>query len=129
MWRRYIGVSGLPAIGSTVKAPRKILIIACVIALAVFGAAACGKKSEGGGGGGERRRDQRRDDVVPRLRRPAALLHRRGVGGPLERLHAPADLQARQGQGRHPGGAGAGQDDARNLRRRQDVQAQAAART
>ena len=34
------------------KALRKILVIACVIALAAFGAAACGKKSEGGGGGG-----------------------------------------------------------------------------
>ena len=34
------------------KALRKILVIACVIALTAFGAAACGKKSEGGGGGG-----------------------------------------------------------------------------
>ncbi len=34
------------------KALRKILVVACVIALALFGAAACGKKSEGGGGGG-----------------------------------------------------------------------------
>ncbi len=34
------------------KALRQILVIACVIALASFGAAACGKKSEGGGGGG-----------------------------------------------------------------------------
>jgi len=50
MWRRYIGVSGLPARGSTVKALRKILVIACVIALAALGASACGKKSESGGG-------------------------------------------------------------------------------
>jgi peptide/nickel transport system substrate-binding protein len=47
-----MGVSGLPAIGSTVKALRKILVIACIISLTAFGAAACGKKSEGGGGGG-----------------------------------------------------------------------------
>src|SRR3954471_7000780 len=52
MWRRYIGVSGLPARGSTMKALRRILVIACVIALAAFGAAACGKKADGGGGGG-----------------------------------------------------------------------------
>jgi peptide/nickel transport system substrate-binding protein len=34
------------------KAPRKILVIACITALAAFGVAACGKKNEGGGGGG-----------------------------------------------------------------------------
>ena len=47
-----MGVSGLPAIGSTVKALRKILAIACIIMLTAFGAAACGKKNEGSGGGG-----------------------------------------------------------------------------
>ena len=31
---------------------RKVLAIACITALAAFGAAACGSKSEGGGGGG-----------------------------------------------------------------------------
>jgi peptide/nickel transport system substrate-binding protein len=45
-------VSGLPARGSTMSTLRKILLIACAVALAAFGLAACGKKSEGGGGGG-----------------------------------------------------------------------------
>ena len=72
-------------------------------------------------------RDQHRVDLVPRLCRPAVVLHRRGLGSPLERLHTAADLQARQGQGRHPGCACPGRGHARHLAGRQDLQAQAAA--
>ena len=123
-----MGASGLPARGSTMKALRRILVIACVIALAAFGAAACGKKSDGGGGGGGGGGEINVAlTLVPRLRRPAALLHGRGLGGALERLHPAADLQARQGQGRHPGGSRPGRGHARHLARRQDLQAQAAA--
>ena len=71
------------------------------------------------------RRHHRHHDVVPRLRRSAALLHGRGVGGALERLHPLAHLQARTRRGRHPGRARSGRGHARDLARRQDIQAQA----
>ena len=55
------------------------------------------KTASGGGWQGSRRRGQRHDDVVPGLRGPAALLHRRGLGGAKEHLHPVADLSALKG--------------------------------
>ena len=120
---------------NTLRKARKALVIACVVPLAAFGVAACGSDDKAGGGGvrwrwrWRRRRDQHHDDVVPRLRRPAAVLHGGGLGGAVERLHPAADLQARQGQGRHRGRARPGRGHAGDLAGRQDLQAQAAART
>ena len=62
-----------------------------------------------------RRRDQRLDDVVPRLRRPPAVVHARGLGGPVQHLHPAAHLQARQGRRGHRGRSRPGQGHARGL--------------
>ena len=97
------------ATGSEMNTLRKVrvLAIACITSLAAFGVAACGRvKSGGGGGGGGGGGDINvamtsfPDYVDPQL---SYTLEGWEV---LWNVYTPsADLQARQGQGRHRGGA------------------------
>ena len=66
--------------------------------------------------------------LLPRLPRPAALLHGRRLDGDVRHLHPAADLRAREWRRRQQGDPGPGQEPAEDHQRRQDLHAHPAPR-
>ena len=98
-------------------------------------ASACGSSSNKSAGSGGDDRHQRPPPAAARhsptsaslrhrhrLPRPGSLVHRRGLGDHVERLPAPARVQARERPGRRDDRAVPREGSAEGLGRRQDVQ-------